>query len=105
MRHAGSLAAPFRLTRGTNRESGLMIKSAAVVLVALRPWDSAAAVGAAVALPALDSFTERDGGYDQSRDGVGPPPAEKGVQTQPDQQRNRQVGAEHVLAALADRSG
>ena len=64
---------------------------------------SAAVVGGATALPApaLASFAGGDGSDDERGGRVGPPPAEGGVGCEPDEQRGGEVGAEHVLAALA----
>ncbi len=64
---------------------------------------SAAAVGGAAALaaPALASFAGGDGGDDERGDRVGPPPAKGCVECESDEQRGGEVGAEHVLPALA----
>ena len=64
---------------------------------------SAAAVGGAAALaaPALAPFAGGDGGDDERGDRVGPPPAEGGVERESDEQGGGEVGAEHVLPALA----
>ena len=64
---------------------------------------SAAAVGGAAALaaPALAPFAGGDGGDDERGGRVGPPPAECGVEREPDEQGGGEVGAEHVLPALA----
>ena len=64
---------------------------------------SAAAVGGAAALaaPALAPFAGGDGGDDERGDRVGPPPAKRGVERESDEQRGGEVGAEHVLPALA----
>ncbi len=65
--------------------------------------DSAAAAGGAAALaaPALASFAGGDSGDDERRGRVGPPPAESGVEREPNEQGSGEVGAEHVLPALA----
>ena len=64
---------------------------------------SAAAVGGAAALapPAVASFAGGDGGDDERGDRVGPRPPERGIEREPDEQGGGEVGAEHVLPALA----
>ena len=64
---------------------------------------SAAAVGGAAALaaPALASFAGGDGGDDERGGRVGPPPAQDGVECESDEECGGEVGAEHVLSALA----
>src|SRR5436309_2462642 len=63
----------------------------------------AAAVDGAAALPApaLASLAGGDGGDDQRGGRVGPPPAERGVECESDEQGGGEVGAQHVLSALA----
>src|ERR1700694_663767 len=64
---------------------------------------SAPAVGGAAVLaaPAFASFAGGDGGDDERGGRVGPPPPERGVECESDEQGGGEVGAEHVLPALA----
>ena len=77
--------------------------SAAVVLAGLAGGVAVerGADAAALAAPRLDAFLDGDGGDQQPDDRVEPPGAGDRVAGQADQQRAGEVGAEHVLAALA----
>src|ERR687887_948716 len=70
---------------------------------AVTPWWCSAVVTAGLATPALDPFASGHGADHERGDGVGPPPPGDRIREQAYEQGDREVGAEHVLAALSDR--
>src|SRR4029450_13534874 len=72
--------------------------------VARRSFDSAS-IATAFAAPALAPFLGRDGCDDEGGERVGPLPAGERVRAQPEQQRDREVGAELRLCRFLDGGG
>src|SRR5205814_1453065 len=64
-----------------------------------------AGIAAAVAAAALAAFLERDRGNDEGGERVGPPPAGERVRAQPQEERDREVGAELRLCRFLDGGG
>src|SRR6476620_4254426 len=60
----------------------------------------ASAAVSRIALPRFAALAYGDTGDDQPGDRVGPPPTEQRIRCEADEQRDRKVGAQHVLAAL-----
>ncbi len=81
-------------------------RSASAARLLLWPTTSPGlAAGAAVPVPRVAGFAERDRSDQQSDDRICPPPAGNGVGEQADQQRAGEIGAEHRLAAFAGGGG
>jgi len=62
-----------------------------------------AGVAANFAAPTLAAFPEGDSGDDEGGGRIGPPPTQKSVREQAEQQRDGEVRADHVLDALLHR--
>jgi hypothetical protein len=63
--------------------------------------DERRAARAVLAAPRAERLAAGDRADHERGGGVGPPPAEQGIRAEADEQCQREVGAEHVLGALA----
>ena len=60
---------------------------------------------AGLAVQRATAFADGDGGQAERDHGIGPPPAERGVEDQADEHRGREVGAQQRLPRVGDRAG
>ena len=63
------------------------------------------AIGARFAAQGLDAFAQDDGDHDEGGDGIGPPPAEGGIEDEAAEQDGGEPGAEVGLAGVGDEGG